>query len=86
MPRICEFFGIVIAMFHNDHQPPHFHVMYNEYKATFSIEELRLLEGQLPRRAVSLVLEWAFLHREELKKEWQLARDHKPLFKIKPLT
>jgi hypothetical protein len=85
MPKISEFFGIIIAMFYNDHYPPHFHARYSGYKATFSIEDLRILEGELPKRVISLILEWAFLHREELKREWELAKEHKPLFWIKPL-
>ncbi|MCK4527928.1 DUF4160 domain-containing protein [candidate division WOR-3 bacterium] len=85
MPKISEFLGIIIAMFYDDHNPPHFHAIYNEYKATFTIESLELLEGELPRRVVSLVLEWAFLHRDELKREWKLAGEHKPLFWIEPL-
>ena len=85
MPKISEFFGIVIAMFYDDHNPPHFHAIYREHKAIFSIEDLKMLAGYLPKRAVSLVLEWAFIHREELRKNWELAKEHKPLIKIDPL-
>lgn len=52
----------------------------------FSIEELNLIEGKLPSRVTSLVLEWAFLHREELKMNWKLAKDKSPLNKIKGLV
>jgi hypothetical protein len=51
----------------------------------FSIADLRMIEGDLPPRAISLVLEWAFLHRDELLTEWELAGKHEPLFWIKPL-
>ena len=85
MPRISEFFGIIIAMFYDDHHPPRFHAIYGEYKTMFSIEDLQILGGKLPRRVISLVLEWAFLHREELRREWELAKEHKPLFWIEPL-
>lgn len=86
MPEISRFLGIVISMYNNDHAPPHFHVMYGSHKAIFSIQELRLMDGKLPKRVVSLVLEWAFLHREELLQDWELAVKQKPLKKIKPLT
>lgn len=86
MPEISRFLGIVIAMYHNDHAPPHFHVKYGDYKAMFSINDLKLIEGKLPPRVISLVLEWAFLHREELMQDWDLAMKEKPLKKIKPLT
>jgi hypothetical protein len=85
MPKISEFFGIIISMFYDDHNPPHFHAIYGERKAIFSIADLRMVEGELPSRAISLVLEWALLHRDELAKEWELASSHKPLFWIKPL-
>ena len=66
MPEISRFFGVVIAIFYNDHSPPHFHVRYNEYRATLSIADLKIVEGKLPRRALTMVLEWAFEHRKEL--------------------
>lgn len=86
MPEISRFLGIVIAMYHNDHAPPHFHAKYGSQRAMFSIKDLKLIEGSLPPRVLSLVLEWAFLHREELLLDWELAMKDKPLKKIKPLT
>lgn len=59
MPRLSAFFGIVIAMYHNDHAPPHFHAIYQSHEALVSIESLEILRGSLPRRAFALVLEWA---------------------------
>jgi hypothetical protein len=58
MPAIGTFYGIPIRMFFNDHPPPHFHARYREFEATIDIGTLRVLEGQLPRRALSLVQEW----------------------------
>lgn len=85
MPEICRFLGIVITMYYSDHSPPHFHASYGSYKGVFSIHELRLIEGKLPKRVISLILEWAFLHRDELLNDWNLAVKEKPLKKIKPL-
>jgi hypothetical protein len=48
MPEISRFLGIVITMYFNDHEPPHFHVRYGELRATFSIDALQVLDGQLP--------------------------------------
>jgi hypothetical protein len=56
MPEISRFFGIVIAMFYREHHPPHFHAKYAGQWAAFSIEDLKLIEGDLPRRAISLVV------------------------------
>lgn len=66
--------------------PPHFHAKYAGKRAAFSINDLDIIEGALPKRIVSLVLEWAFDHREELLEDWQLAQKHEALKKIKPLV
>jgi len=85
VPEISRFFGIIIVMYYRDHPPPHFHAKYGGQTGVLSIEDLRLLEGQLPRRVISLVLEWAFEHRDELKENWELVVAKKPLRKISPL-
>lgn len=69
----------------SDLTPSHFHVKYGEYKAIFSIDELKIIKGDLPKRVILLVLEWAFIHREELQQDWELAVNYKPLNKIEPL-
>ncbi len=86
MPEISRFFGIVITMYYKEHGIPHFHARYNDYRATFSISELTLLEGELPKRVLSFVLEWAFEHRKELEENWALVISGKPTKKIEPLS
>jgi hypothetical protein len=85
MPEISRFLGVVIGIYWKDHGVPHFHAKYGEYRASFSISDLKLLEGRLPPRVTALVLEWAFLHRGELMKDWELAELRKPLVPIEPL-
>jgi hypothetical protein len=85
MPEISRFFGIVIAIYWKEHGIPHFHAKYGEHRASFAIEELRILEGNLPPRAMSLVVEWAVRHQDELLTDWQLAMEQKPLNPITPL-
>jgi hypothetical protein len=85
MPEICRFFGIVIAMFYNDHAPPHFHVRYGGQKAIIAIETLMLLEGKLSPRVLGLVMEWASQHQDELRNNWTLARKESELQPIRPL-
>ena len=85
MPRISEFYGIVIEMYFADHAPPHFHAHYTEHVALIEVETLRVLRGHLPRRALALVLEWAAAHRDELSRDWDLAAQHRPLDRIEPL-
>lgn len=86
MPRISQFFGIIIAMYYNDHAPPHFHARYGEHEALLSIESLDVIEGEVPGRALAMVLEWASLHRSELRTNWERARRGLPLEAIEPLT
>ena len=85
MPEISRFFGIVIAIYWQEHGVPHFHAKYGEYRASFSIEDLLLLDGRLPPRVAGLVLEWALLHRAELMEDWNLAMTKRPLRDIAPL-
>ena len=85
MPQVSRFFGIIIKMYYNDHQPPHFHAEYNEYVAEISIETFDVIYGQLPRLVLGLVLEWAAIHREELRSNWEKARDHQLSLPIEPL-
>lgn len=85
MPEISRFYGIIIAMYYNEHNPPHFHVKYGEYMAEIDIKTLQILVGELPKRAKNLVLEWADEHREELILDWNLARQMQELNAIDPL-
>ncbi len=86
MPEISRFLGIVIALYWQEHGVPHFHAKYGGNRASFSIDDLRLLEGSLPPRVMGLVLEWALLHRDELMADWRLAMEKKPLRSIEPLA
>jgi hypothetical protein len=85
MPRISEFYGIVIEMYWSDHNPPHFHAKYAEHRAEIDIRTLGLLRGRLPAKAMGLVTEWASLHQEELLDRWDRARNHQILERIEPL-
>lgn len=69
-------------MFYNDHAPPHFHAAYAGREAMVDLETLEVLEGSLPPRATRLVREWAQLHRLELRRNWDRARDTLPLDRI----
>lgn len=85
MPEVSRFYGIIIRMFYNDHNPPHFHVIYQEDEACIDIKTLELLEGDLPKRAKALAIEWAMQHRQELMENWEKARHNIVLDKIEPL-
>jgi hypothetical protein len=84
VPEISRFFGIVIAMYHRDHEPAHFHARYAGRKVTVRIADGHI-EGMLPARAEAMLLEWWNRHRAELAENWQRARDFKDLKPIPPL-
>ena len=84
MPVISRFLGIVIAMYWNDHNPPHFHAKYAEYEVLISIDG-KIIGGKFPPRALQLLFEWLNLHKDELLKNWQRAQNGEPLLNIKPL-
>jgi hypothetical protein len=85
MPELTRFFGIIIAMYYNDHSPPHFHAKYETDQAVIRIDTGEVIEGNLSERALRLVEEWRLLHEDELVNDWDLAQDRQPLIKIKPL-
>ncbi len=85
MPQISSFFGIIIRMFYDEHNPPHFHAQYGEYKCCIDIHTLGIIEGNLPPRVLGLVVEWAILHKQNLLDNWSNIEQKKQINKIEPL-
>ena len=85
MPEISRFFGIVITMYFNDHEPPHFHVRDGEHRAAMGLERFELTQGALPPRVLALVLEWAQLHHAELRDNWTRLKTEGTFTPIAPL-
>lgn len=85
MPEICRFYGIVIKMYWDDHEPPHFHAEYGEHAALVAIQSLAVIDGWLPARALGLTVEWASARRTELMGLWTRARALEPLERLSPL-
>ncbi len=71
MPEIARFYGIVIKMFFDVHNPPHIHAVYGEYVGTINIKTGKLIVGDLPNKAVKLINEWLELHSNELMQMWE---------------
>ncbi len=85
MPEISRFLGIIIRMYWSEHNPPHFHAIYNENEAEIEISTLNVKAGKLPAKVLGLVLEWAELHQSELLNNWNSLQTTKEYQKIKPL-
>ena len=85
VPEICRFFGIVVTMYYDDHSPPHFHAKYGTSRVVIGLSDFTVLRGELPPRALGLVMEWAVQHRAELVDNWTMARSKQPLKSIAPL-
>ena len=85
MPEIARFFGIIIQMFYDEHNPPHFHAEYQGRKALMDFQG-NVLRGDLgSRTALRLLRDWIDQHSEELMDDWELARAGKEIKKIAPL-
>ncbi len=84
MPTIALFYGIIIQMYFLDseHNPPHIHAIYNDYRSTYSLVDMSKLNGNLPSKAEKLVLEWMKIHIDELREMW----DSQSFKKIEPLV
>ena len=72
-------------MYYDDHNPLHFHALYGDDEAWININTLAVFSGSLPSRALGMVIEWASMHQEELRNDWELARKQQKLEKISPL-
>lgn len=85
MPTVSRFFGVSIAMFFDDHGPPHFHARHADGGAKVRIDTLEVIESTLGRRQLRFVLAWAELHQDELHENWRRARAGETLQPIEPL-
>jgi len=85
MPILSMFFGIIIRMYNSgEHNPPHIHAEYQGYSATFNFEG-EIINGEMPKKQIKIIVAWIELHKDELLANWQLAINEQPLYKIDPL-
>ena len=86
MPEISRFFGIIVRMFYDEHNPPHFHAEYSGNKAVFDFQGNIIKGNLLSKTATKLIREWIALHVPELEEDWELAIKNQEIKKIAPLT
>lgn len=72
MPVLARFYGMIIKMYFQqaEHNPPHVHVIYGEYMGAIEIESLKMTEGDLPPKALSMAQEWIKMYQSELLTIW----------------
>lgn len=85
MPIVSVFFGIVIRLYHADHNPPHFHAIYGDFEAIVELKTGKILKGQMPARGKNLIEEWRKKHLKELNEAWLAVSQLKMPKKIKGL-
>ena len=85
MPILSTFFGIIVRVYHDDHEPPHVHVQYGEFEAIVEISTGRVLAGRLPPRVRRILAEWLRERRDAVAKAWAIARQHRTPPRIRPL-
>ena len=85
MPEISRFYGIVIFINYNEHDPPHFHARYQENEVSIEIKT-GIVTGKMSKRALRMIFEWSEIYKSELLENWNRARERKSLTKIPPLN
>ena len=87
MPTLAMFFGIIIRMYYapKEHNPPHIHVYYQDFKSVVNIQTCDLMEGELPSKQLRLVVAWIEIHKDDLVANWELAINGNNVFQIEPL-
>ncbi len=85
MPELSRFYGIIIFMHYQDHEPAHFHGRYEDQEVMMELASGRV-KGYMAKRALRMIFEWSELHMEELWANWRLARERRPLKSIAALA
>jgi len=84
MPELSRFFGIAIFINFNEHNPPHFHAKYGDFKIIVQIKT-GIVEGKFPNKELKKVLEWYEIHKDELLQNWNSIIETGEFTKIEPL-
>ncbi|MDQ3609377.1 MAG: DUF4160 domain-containing protein [Actinomycetota bacterium] len=81
MPKVCEFDGIVIIMWSDDHPPPHLHARYGSDEAKIELFTGLVMAGRLPPAQLRQVQQWRRARMWDLIKAWvrvRLGKTFKP--------
>lgn len=70
MPIIARFYGITITMYFFDHNPAHLHARYGQANALVALASGRVIAGELPPTAATLVRDWTLAQQAALMENW----------------
>ncbi|OYX25881.1 MAG: hypothetical protein B7Z10_04860 [Rhodobacterales bacterium 32-66-7] len=71
MPVLVRLQYCVIAMYSNDHNPPHFHILgFDGREAEMRLANLEVAKGNVDRRAIKEAVAWAEPRLDKLKETW----------------
>jgi Domain of unknown function (DUF4160) len=84
VPVVSAFFGIIVRMFYNDHEPPHIHVEHQGDHAKMDFAG-NVMAGQLGPAVVRRLRDWTRLYRSALESNWKAIKAGKPLERIPSL-
>ena len=87
MPTLSMFFGIIVTMYQErggQHNLPHLHAEYGGDEVVVALDGT-ILEGDIPKNRMKLLLAWMEIHHEELEANWKLLSAGQEFFKIDPL-
>jgi hypothetical protein len=73
MPTVAVIDGMKVQFFPNEHPPPHFHVVFAEYRALVRIDTMTVWQGSLPRNKLRRIMEWATPRQAILMATWTAA-------------
>ena len=84
MPEICRFDGICVYVYFSDHNPPHFHAEYAEFRLKVNIRNISVSDGYMPPRVTRRILSCAREHQSELMDAWDAVMGGRTPARIAP--
>jgi hypothetical protein len=70
MPTLKRFAATSIRLYADDHQPPHFHIVGNDFQVLVRISDLTILAGFASKDQIAEAMAWAKANRETLALKW----------------
>lgn len=70
MPVIANIDSIQIKIYFEDHQPPHFHIWYAEFRGIMTIETLSIMQSDIPAKQLKKARDWAEINQQFLRDKW----------------